>query len=154
MGWAAFSRYRRLIIVVALLLAAAQLVPALGIDTGWGLIGEGEVAICARRLALVAFVLLPAAVALDGTRYYRESRPRARVWWYLGGLVGAILGSVGVAMGVLQVAIRAANLGEGQASSGAYLLALLVGLVLGVWVGAMMGWIGHLFGRLTLSLGL
>jgi hypothetical protein len=154
MGQVVFSRYKGIVLAAAILLGAAQIIASIGYDAGWGWMREAEGRGYVGSLALLAFVVLPSAVAVDGTRFYREVRPRARLWWYVGGLVSAVLGSVGVALGLLQVAIGAANVGEAQATNGTYLLALLGGLVFGVWVGAIMGFIGHLLGRLTLSLGL
>jgi hypothetical protein len=148
------ARYRNTIVIVAVLLGLAQATVLLRLDSGSAILAGGVTRFLSRVLAVVAFVLTPAIVSFDGTRHYRDANPRARLWWYLGGLISAVLGCIGVAIGLLQVATGASGLGGSGAASGTFLLALLGGLILGVWAGAVMGWLGHLLGRLTLALGL
>jgi hypothetical protein len=101
----------------------------------------------------VEFMVIPAAVSFDGTRHFRDIGIRARRWWYLGGLIAAILGSIGVAVGLVQVASGTTGFADDGMATDVFLLGSLVGLLLGVWAGAFMGWIGHLLGRLTIHLG-
>lgn len=153
MSQSVLTRYRSPLLIAAIVLALAQV----AIVVPWnGLVGSpirSAAGTVSRLLALVEFVVIPAAVAFDGTRHFRGVGIQARRWWYLGGLIAAILGSIGVAVGLAQVALGTTGFADEGSATDAFLLGLLGGLIVGIWAGAFMGWIGHLLGRVTIRLG-
>jgi hypothetical protein len=154
MSRSVLSRYRTPMFIVAIVLGLAQIAMVLP----WrGLLGSrfaSTTGTVSRLIALLEFVVIPAAMSFDGTRHFRDMGIRARRWWYLGGLIAAILGSIGVAVGLVQVASGATGFADEGTATDMFLLGLLGGLLLGIWSGAFMGWIGNLLGRLTIRLGI
>lgn len=141
-------------LIAAIVLGLAQVAIVVPWNGLTGLPVGSAIGTVSRLLALVEFVVIPAVVSFDGTRHFRGIGIRARRWWYLGGLIAAILGSIGVAVGLVQVASGTVGFADEGSATDVFLLGLLGGLLLGVWAGAFMGWIGHLLGRLTIRLGL